>query len=949
MTRRRTRFLSSLVRLSPCLLVLFTTAIFAQAPKEGLDAVGEDVLMNELASRGLDVLLERAFEVNRIPESQRQAQRSLIALSRLSDPNNRFTAAQRQQFLADVVKGIDQTLPTINDPNVLLRQAYVLMTQGVEREVNTLEYWGENPSTQATVRPVMQVVLRIFDKATQRAKALSDEASTKIGQPNSPFVARFEEYEKLRLTAEYNRQMSVYYLALALDPASSERSRIATEAAEYLKQYDIPDNQDRAVVRNRMAKLAMVRSDFDAARQLFRAVIQDTNLPRPTVPQVYEARYFLAVTELLARNLNGAKKGLEDLLAWQQTSLPNDKASRDGAEAAAVMLQYRIAGLEADLTSDPAAKAQVNARAVALLTGLMDKRPDLRAAINAQLLPKIDDQADLTKLQPLALRAIVARGEQEVNRPRTEKADEKLLTRAMEAADEIIRRRDQSGISAQMVDASALLVPLFLDRLGRKAEAAAGFLDYVEHYKQSNPENAGLALKNAQAVIGELRTTPEGRQDSAVTRQYERFLPLAIAAPFSRREFAFEYARRLQLNGDAKKAVEYYRLVPANDNRQLQAAFGELVALKQVIDDEPRDSAARAQMLADIQKLADRVNAAVDRALTQATTDADRANARSMRVRTLLLAADLSRREQKNPGRALELLRNFEASVTGVANPDVLINEAMYIRVQSYMAMEQYTQATDELVKLLSKTEGAHGAQIVYNLLEKLNADFDRAQQGADRDAMRTLARNRAQLSGFLATWAAQNADANIRKFTYRYSVFDAESQRLAAELEENPQSRQQGMKSALDRYIAMESPENVALYKASLGDARATEPGLYDPQVTLAIGLIQYELGDWQSAADRLGKLLQARKLGSPVETVTDSTGEKTVENDQYWEAALKLVRSNQKLNRDIEGAKTFLKMQYVTWGSHVGGKRWKKEFEALRVELIPDFKLEPTTQTQR
>src|SRR5581483_11313897 len=129
----------------------------------------------------------------------------------------------------------------------------------------------------------------------------------------------------------------------------------------------------------------------------------------------------------------------------------------------------------------------------------------------------------------------------------------------------------------------------------------------------------------------------------------------------------------------------------------------------------------------------------------------------------------------------------------------------MYIRVQCYMSSGQYNDATRELVSLLNKTEGGQGAQIVYNLLDKLNADFDRAEQANDLAAMKTLAKNRAQLSGFLVDWAANNKDPGIRKYTYRYRVFDAETQRRAAELEDPASAaREAGMKLALQRYEAL-------------------------------------------------------------------------------------------------------------------------------------------------
>src|SRR5262245_25401841 len=102
-----------LVPLSPCLLVLFlSTVCAAQTTREGLDTLNDDALMNELGSRGLDSLLERAFEVNKVPESDRQGRRTLLALARLSDPNTKLSAIQRQQLVGEIVQGIEKALPT---------------------------------------------------------------------------------------------------------------------------------------------------------------------------------------------------------------------------------------------------------------------------------------------------------------------------------------------------------------------------------------------------------------------------------------------------------------------------------------------------------------------------------------------------------------------------------------------------------------------------------------------------------------------------------------------------------------------------------------------------------------------------------------------------------------------------------------------------------------------
>jgi hypothetical protein len=911
---------------------------------EGLEGYSDDALMNELATRGLDSLLDRAFEVNNVPEAQRSARRSMLALSRLSDPNARISAAERQQIITDVVKGIDAALPSMNDPNLLMRQAFVLITQAIEPEINTLEYWGTNPRTQGAVRPIVETAMRLLERCATLAREQGEALANRITSPNSPQIARFEELERLQATAEYTRNMVAYDLALALDAASPRRRQVASDALEYLQQFNVPENPDRAIVRNRMAKLAMVLGDYDNARRLFASVVTDTAQPRPTVAQFYEAQYFTAVTELLARNADAAQAGLNELLSWQQSFLPRDEQTRKGAEAAAAMLQYRIHALRAQLAVNPQEKQQSDDAAVAVLMQLLAQRPDLRSTIYDQLLPKIGEQTDLKTVEPLLLRALVSKGEQEIQRPASQQVDQKILQQAMDAASEIVRRGVGEGIDAQMADAASLLIPFFLDRLGQKPAAASGFLDYVEKHKLDNRANATLALDNAQALIGQLRADPMMRENADVTRAYERFLPLAIAAPFDRKEFAFEYAQRLQLNGKPAEAIAYFHQVPADDKRALNARFLELVAIKQELDDAPSNAPARAVMLADIQRLADEVNKAATAALAQSPSADQQTAARSMLVRTSLLAADLARREQKDPQRAIRLLQDFEGAVQGLPNADSLLNEAMYVRVQSYMAAEQYTQATQELVKLLNKTQGAQGAQIVYNLLQKLNADFDRAAADNDRPAMRSLAKNRAQLSGFLVNWAAENKDPNIKRYTYRYRVFDAETQRRAAELEEDPQARRQGLQTALQRYQALESEENRALYRAAL-DAGSSDTAAYDPQVTLGIALINYDLGNFEAAADGLSTLLNARRLGTPLMTVIDNGQERVIDNDQYWEALLKLIRSSEKLNRNLEEARSYLKLQYITWGPHVGGKKWKSEFEQVRQQLIPDFDVSDLT----
>jgi hypothetical protein len=214
---------------------------------------------------------------------------------------------------------------------------------------------------------------------------------------------------------------------------------------------------------------------------------------------------------------------------------------------------------------------------------------------------------------------------------------------------------------------------------------------------------------------------------------------------------------------------------------------------------------------------------------------------------------------------------------------------------------------------------------------------------------MRVLAKNRAQLSGFLVDWAAGNPDPGIRRFTYRYKVYDADTHRRAADLDSDPATRQRGLLEALEKFKALESPENRELYRQSV-DADVIDPDAPDPQVEFGVALIEFDLGNWQSAADRFSRLITSRRIGDPVYAIQEDGDTKYVDNDSYWDVVLKLIRCNMQLGTGLDESKQFLKQQYITWGDRVGGRKWKDEYEQLRAQLIPDFAIEspapPTSQ---
>jgi hypothetical protein len=919
------------------------------AQPAGLDALPEDRLLTELANRGLDALLERAFVVNKVPKEKQDGIRTISALRELSDPKSKLSTRQRQERIGQIVSGIEQALPGMNDPRVLMQQASVLIKFGVERDVNTLEYWGENPRTQATLRPIAQVVVKLLDKASKSAEKQAETVANSLKSLDDPRAAQSEELSALATSAAYTRAMSEYYVALSIDRADSKRKEIATAAADFLAEFDNPETEVQPIVRNRIAKLQMTAGNFDKAREIFRSVAAVTDVkPPPDWYAQYEARYFTAVCEVLARKPGDASKSYEELLTWQKTVAAPDPKVLPAINAAASMLEYRIRGLEASLAPNDAAKKAANDKAIAVLLNLVRERPDLQGIIFEQIAGKLPENPDVKSLDPLLLQAMIRKGEDERLKAAGQPFDKPTVERAIAAAREVVARKGKDGIDPKTAENSTLLIAFFLDKLERPADAAMAFLDYAKQYPTA--ANAKLALDNAQALVARLRK--EAVDDPATIKAYERFLEIAIGPPFSRTEFAFEWARRLQLNGRYADAIEFYRKVPDTDKRKVSARFYEMVARQQQFDAPGNAALDRPKAIQEVQQLAAEVRKGAEAQLASAQTDQEKMAARSLLVRTTLLSADIARREQKDPKKTLELLADFEKQAEGLPNQTDLLGSVLFARVQSYMALGQNNEATQTLVGLLKTMPGGEGATIVFNLLEKLNADLDKARAAGDVQQMKVLANNRAQLSGFLVDWAKTNSDENIRKFTYRYSVFDAATKHLAADLESDPAERKAGLQKALELYEKLQSDESVALYQATLPPTASTaDRNSPDPAVSLGIGLIAFDLENYAEAQKRLGQLLTDRKLGTPVTETIENGETKVTENDKYWEATLKLLKSNIALAGGSTGSpqagasetrtqtENYLKQLYIRWGEAVGGKKWGADFQKLRQQLIPNF----------
>jgi len=915
------------------LLAISTAARADVASNPGLSGLDENALYAELADRSLDDLLNRIMDQDHVPADQRAAISSISSLHRLENDKN-LTDDQKQTLLTNAVGGLDRILATLHgDPALILKQAKIIADVGVDPQTGLLEYWGDSDIERNRLHPLADAALKMYDQAAQIASAQATDLANKITTPDDKLADQWRAASQTAAAAAYQKARMQYALALSLDPTDPQRQQLIEQSLKSFADWDNADSQIQPEVRLLMAKLHVLTGDKDEisdGEKLLDSIIQNPGnqiSPAPSNEIIFEAKCYEVIAALAANDLASAQKSLADATAYQQSNFPND---RDEV-AALRLLSYRIEALQADQLPAGDQKEAANAAAVQALSQLVRDFPNLRDAIFRQLAARLPVNPDLTKLDPVLLLALVDQGRQTiVGAGPTHPADRARLAKSADAAQEILARYTNHNFPQSEAVEASFLLGIFQEYLGDKFAAVDSLLDHISRFGQQPGSHADVALERARSLIGQLRQSSS--TDPRVEQAENRFLPIAIDPPFNRREFALQYAASLFAQSKWQEAIKYYRLVPDSEppSRLLIAHYGEMVALKNELEETPNLQADQKQQWTDqIQRLADSVTSLAKDVINGAGSDGEKARAKSTLARMTLIAADITRREQNNPKRVLDLLRGFEDSAQGLPDAKSLISGALFLRVQAYMQLGRDNDATATLVKYLNTAAPNEGAQTVHDLLAVLNTELDQARRAGNTDQMRQLADNRAMLSGFLVKWAEGSTDPKIHGYSYIYRRFDADTKRLAAELEKDPATRQRDLAAALDLYKQLQSPENVAQYQSGL------EPGADkdypDPLVTLGIGLIAYEQGDAKTVKSSLGRLIQDEKLGE--------------NNDQYWEAAYKLLDSMWTLAKNNDPSTSqadvqkSIKVLYLIWRDETGGPKYHDKFEALRKEALGDW----------
>jgi hypothetical protein len=920
-----------------------------------LDTLGNDQLMTELAARGMDNLLDRFFELNHVPDARRKAVKILGTLGELTDPNSKLTPSQRSQLARQIAENVDLILSGINDPAKLMGLANAIIENAITHDVNTLEYWGQNAAIRARLRPLASAVYKLLGRAAELAGNQANQLAAQIKSADDAKADLWVKLDEIARNGKYQQNMSAYYMVLATEPDDPSRRKMADDASTYLDTFDNADSNVQARVRNMKGKLALARGGFKEAKRIFATVAnadkaknrKEAITPPPNPFELYEARYFSAVADVQARDLPAAQEDLKSISAWEKDSFPkllaqtklDVKATEDavkGVDAAVQMLGYRIHLLEGELAKSPEEKQKADKAAETVLLDLRKNRPELAPVIDEQLSMLVPENRPVSQLNTLMLQGVMSRGTAEYKKSDDEKPNLRVMQRAIDAAKEILSRQGKDkDVTLQVTADATILIPTLLDRAGHPVEAVNGYLDYDDKFQKLNPKIAGEALDRAGYLVFEMKKhdpAPPGFSEA-----YGRFLRTAIAPPFNHKELAYLMGEHLQAQGKEADALPFYQQVPKESPSYLNAQYKSMLCLRDLLDENasPQQHKQYAEQLLK--------SAGVVKELGAASKDQfDRAKA----VQSTLVYAQLARTEQKDPNASLKTLDGFDSLVKGLPGEKGLLNEALFERVQAQMDLGKFDQATALLVDLLNKTEGNEGMGLVSQLLDELDQQFQKADIAHDNDKMRTIARNEAQLTGFLGDWAKNNKDPNISRFYYAYMVYDARTKRLAATLTDEPAERKNLLEQTLKLYQNLQTPAMHDLYVKTLDPKKIAagdiNPKDSDPSVQIGVAFTDFELGDYKSTQAILGDLLANQKLGPPTLVEQSADGVKTKVNDLYWEATYKLLKSNAEIakasNDKTMMANTVrgLKVLLIRGGIPT---RWEDEFESLRKDIAPDF----------
>jgi len=891
----------------------------AAAQQQSAEAGLDDKVMSSLASREMDGLLEYYFKKNNVPADKQAAVKSIVAWRELANP--KLPNARRRQLLQDGIRGIKAFIDSTRDTEALANRAAQLIDYGMSNEITTIEYFGETPAAQAELNDAAEAVMKLLDKTIAECEAQQTQVLAGQTRSSPALLAKWQALEDRMTSARWVKALASYGLALSLDPSNPRRKEVADAAIAYLKDFEDPQYQREAAVKLQTGKLQLAKGDYDAAI----AKLADAQKVNEIDPQTkYESLYFTAMANLLAKKGDAAAASLQALQQWVGENLKGDDAKIVAAPLG--LLDYRINDLRAAQAKDEGAKKQFAEAGEAALSRLMKENPRMEPLIKRMLLEKLPADADVTKLDTVLLRALMAKGVDEVLRAKEGVADDKgkpVLERAIAAAGEVQKRGGQPNVTDDVIDEASFYEPIFYSKLGKNVQSVAESLDYIKNHGK-NKDRADSALASALIAVDALRRSPADATTQRVSELIDR--TYATALSMGRTEYAYPYGKRLFDQGHAKEAAETLKRVPPNSPMLTHAKFYELSALQQRLDEKDLDAGTRATLTGEVEKLAGEVTQRIDADLAKAKED-DKPRLRYYKASSILLAADLKLKAKDDQG-VLAMLNGFEETAKGLPTGERLIGTALHYRVNAYMDLGKTQEAVDEVKRLVASQGGQ--ANVLFTMIGQMDDAYVKAKAKGDKDAMR---QNSAAQVALITPLIEQTKDQDAKN---KYKKWKATLVLRAARAEEDPTRRAQYLKEAQDTFTEL------------MGLTKDGDPE--NDNLRYQLALVSYELKDYKKVQQEMGQLIANGKLGPPDRRESNpADGSDTfTENPVYWEGLLRFFQANWELSKTdkspqltaaIEDARQTLKTLYINRGKNVGGERLRDEYARLKAELLPGW----------
>jgi hypothetical protein len=891
----------------------------------------EDKLMGAMAAREMDGLLEYYFKKHNVPADKQAGVKSVAAWRELANP--KISVARRKQLLQDGVRGIKTFLESTRDTETLMTRAAQLIEYGMKNEINQIEYFGETPVRQSELNGPAEAVVQILDKTIAECEAQESQVFAGQTRQTPALLQKWQALEDRAQAAKWTKAFSSYGLALSLDPANPRRKEVADAALVYLKDFEDPQFQREVPVKLQEGKLLMVKGDTAGAVARFAEAQKVQGIDKQAQ---YESLFYTTLAQLLGKQADAAVKSFGALEQWIGQNLQGDE--QKFVAAGVGLLDYRINELRSEVANSPEEKQKFAQAAEASLSRLMKENPRLEPLIKKMLLEKLPPDADLTRLDTVLLRALMARGVDEVMRAKEGVADDKgkpVIERAIVAAGLVQKRAGQPNVTDEVIDEAAFLEPIFYAKLGKNLETIEESLDYIKNHNKSK-ERAANALANALAAVEILRKSPQSTGEK-VSDLINRTWQTAVNSGM--KQYAFVYGKRLFDQGKYKEAAEVLKQVPGDSPAITHARFYELSALQQRLDEKDVDPATHKMLVDEIQKLAKDVNTRIDADLAKAREE-QKPRLRFYKASATLLAADLLQKESKDNQGVLKMLEGFEDFARNLPQEDRLEGTALHLRVNAYMALGRTQDAVNEVKKLVAAQGGEGQAGILFTMIGQMDDAFAKAKARGDKDAMR---QNSAAQVALITPLIEQTKDEKIRN---KYKKWKAQLVLRAARNEEDQKKRSQYLTEAQTTFTQL-------MKLSKEGDPE------YD-NLRYQLALVSYELKDYKKVQQEMGQLIADGKLGQPDRRETNpADGTDTFkENPVYWEGLLRFMQANWELSKTdaspqmteaINNAKETLKTLYINRGKNVGGERLRDEYAQLKAEMLPGWdetKVTATTQ---